>query len=46
MQALCDGGGIDEVAGTKVAHDVFVQVLDLYLHLLLATWTSISERRA
>lgn len=37
MQTLGDRRGVDEVACTKVADDVFVQVLDLQLHLLLST---------
>lgn len=39
MQALRYCGGVYEVTSTKVADDVFVQVLDLQLHLLLVTQT-------
>lgn len=35
VQTLCNCGGVDEITCTKVADDVFVKVLDLYLHLLL-----------
>lgn len=35
VQTLCNCCGVYEVAGTKVADDVFVQVLDLQLDLLL-----------
>lgn len=39
VQALCYCGGVDEVTGAKVADNVFVQVLDLQLDLLLDTQT-------
>ena len=35
VQALGDGGGVDEVPGAQAAHDVLVQLLHLHLHLLL-----------
>lgn len=39
MQTLGNSRSIDEVARTKVAHNVLVQVLDLQLDLLLSTST-------
>lgn len=44
VQALGDGGGVDEVPGTQETHDVLVQLLHLHLHLLLrghptVTWS-------
>lgn len=40
VQALRYCGGVYEVTGTKVADNVFVQVLDLQLDLLLVTQTN------
>lgn len=35
VQALGDGGGVDEVAGAEEADHVLVQLLHLHFHLLL-----------